>query len=71
MKRIYTVVTAEGREKILGAFENEKAATASFVRRLPADLRGLCSNPIAQRAVRPGETIIPGALWSPAVQDET
>lgn len=64
MKRIYTIITPEGREKVLGLYGSEGAAKRAFSRKFPADWRSLACGPLEQREPRPGESVEFGSDWN-------
>lgn len=63
-KYIYTLITPEGKEKVLGAFAKEGQARSFAKRKHPADWLSLCSYPILQRPLREGETVKWGDDWT-------
>jgi hypothetical protein len=63
-RRIFTIITPEGREKILGLYGSEGAAKRAFARKFPADWRSLCAGPLEQREPREGEKIAHGDPWT-------
>lgn len=63
MKRIFTLITPEGREVVIGAFTSEGRASAAAKRKFPADWLSLCAYPLEQRAVEGGEKVIPWQRW--------
>jgi len=67
--RIYTVLTPEGHEVILGEYASAKAANAAYRRQYPADWRGRACGTLAQREVLPGERVKRGAMWTDALMN--
>lgn len=63
-RRIFTVITPEGSERVLGIYKSDRTAKVSFVRRYAADWRGLASGPIRQREPRLGEKVRRGQEWN-------
>jgi len=66
-KYIYTVVTPEGPEVVLGVFANDRAAKSSFARKYPADWRSLTSGPLRQRPPKKDERVKEGTRWTTAL----
>ncbi len=62
MKKIYTLISPEGREFIIGAYATEGTAKAAAKRHFLADWLGLCCYPLEQREVQEGETV---EKWKP------
>ena len=63
MKRIFTVITPDGQERVLGAYVSENAASSAFTRKYPSDWRSLSSGPLEQREPNPGEKVKHGDKW--------
>jgi len=62
-KEIYTLITPEGREVVIGAYTSEGKAKAACKRKFPADWLSLCCYPLATRPLREGETVQPWSRW--------
>lgn len=56
-KHLFTIITPEGREKVLGLYLTEGTATAAFAKKWPADWRALCSGPLDQGEVPEGRPV--------------
>lgn len=64
MKCIWTLITPEGKEFVIGAYITEGTATAAAKHRLASDYLRLCAYPLMQRAVKDGETVKPWSPWT-------
>lgn len=63
-KFLYTLITPEGVEVLVGAFANDASAARSIRRKHAADWLQLACYPLQQRAVRPGEKIQAPRRWT-------
>lgn len=63
-KFLYTLVTPEGIEVLVGAYQNDAAATCAIRLKHAADWLQLACYPLQQRAVRPGEKIKAPRRWT-------
>ena len=63
LENIFTLITPEGKEIVIGAFANEKKAKAAAKRKFPADWLSLCCYPLQQRQIANGEKVIPWTKW--------
>ena len=64
MKFLYTLITPEGVEVLVGAFTDDASAKRSIRRKHAADWLQLACYPLQQRAVRPGENIQAPRRWT-------
>jgi len=64
VKCIYTVITPEGQEFVLGLYATDATATRAFTRKYAADWRAFAGGPFRQREPKPGESIKPGDAWT-------
>jgi hypothetical protein len=63
-KFLYTLITPEGVEVLVGAFANDASAARAIRRKHAADWLQLTCYPLQQRAVRPGEKIKAPRRWT-------
>ena len=63
-KFLYTLITPEGVEVLVGAFANDASATRAIRRKHAADWLQLACYPLQQRAVRPGEKVAAPRRWT-------
>lgn len=63
-KFIFTLITPEGREVVIGAYATEGRASAAAKRKFPSDWLSLCCYPLQQREVAEGETVVPWSRWN-------
>jgi hypothetical protein len=63
-KFLYTLITPEGIEMLVGAFQNDADAKRAIRRRHAADWLQLACYPLQQRALRPGEKIQAPRRWT-------
>ncbi len=65
-KFLYTLITPEGVEVLVGAYKDDATATRAIRRKHAADWLQLACYPLQQRAVRPGEKIQAPRRWTTA-----
>ena len=63
-KFLYTLITPEGVEVLVGAFANDASAARSIRRKHAADWLQIACYPLQQRAVRPGEKVVAPRRWT-------
>lgn len=63
MKSIWTLITPEGREFIIGAYVSEGKAKAAAGRKFPSDYLSLCAYPLQQRIVEADEQVENWVRW--------
>lgn len=63
-KFLYTLITPEGVEVLVGAFANDASAARAIRRKHAADWLQLACYPLQQRAVRTGEKIQAPRRWT-------
>lgn len=63
---VYTLITPEGREFVIGAFRSAGAAKAAARRKHPADYLSLCCYPLEHAALAEGEKVEPWTRLSPS-----
>jgi hypothetical protein len=63
-KFLYTLITPEGVEVLVGAFASDASAARAIRRKHAADWLQLACYPLQQRAVRPGEKIQAPRRWT-------
>jgi hypothetical protein len=64
MKNIYTLITPDDREIILGVFTTERKAIGYAKRTFAPDWLSLACYPIIQRPLKKGEKIKAGDQWT-------
>ena len=62
-KRIFTCITPDGEEFILGLYVSEETANRALRRMYPSDWLGLASGALEQRQPFPGEKVRHGDRW--------
>ena len=60
---IYTMVTPEGKEFILGAYKTDRSAKSAARRHFAADWLSLAGEPLRQRPLRKGEKVTFAQPW--------
>jgi hypothetical protein len=63
---VYTIITPDGIEIVLGAYVSDKSAKSACKRLFAADWLALSSGPLQQRVVLPGEKVKRGIHWTAA-----
>jgi hypothetical protein len=63
-KFLYTLITPEGVEVLVGAYANDASASRAIRRKHASDWLHLSCYPLQQRAVRPGEKIQAPRRWT-------
>lgn len=63
-KFLYTLITPEGVEVLVGAYSNDASATRAIRRKHAADWLQLAGYPLRQRAVLPGEKVQAPRRWT-------
>jgi hypothetical protein len=63
-KFLYTLITPEGVEVLVGVFANDASASRAIRRKHAADWLQLACYPLQQRAVRPGEKVHAPRRWT-------
>jgi hypothetical protein len=63
-KYLYTLITPEGVEVLVGAYASDASAARAIRREHAADWLQLACYPIRQRAVRPGEKVSAPRRWT-------
>lgn len=63
-RRIYTLITPEGKEFIVGTYVSDATATVAIRRYWPSDWLRFCCYPLAQRIVDDDERFKRGTPWT-------
>jgi hypothetical protein len=63
-KYLYTLITPEGVEVLVGAYASDAIAARAIRRKHAADWLQLACYPIQQRALRPGEKVSAPRRWT-------
>jgi hypothetical protein len=63
MRTIWTLITPEGKEVIIGVYATEGAASSAATRKFPSDWLRLCAYPLQQREPQAGEKVERWKKW--------